>query len=163
MTGMTVVMVLGMVSSIALGLIAGIIFAGDLTISTIIAMVFGIIVGVLTGKSISDVVMLEGIGAGIMGGMMGAMTGDMLPPDGYYLMTVFMDVCFIASVLFISHIINQELKKANMPVSKYRFYPWIITSIASVMIIFTFAHLDTNKEEPSNQVNSVNQQHHQHH
>lgn len=159
MTGMTIAMILVMFSSLTVGLIVGIAFTNDLTVSTIIAMIFGIIVGTLAGKPISHIVMLEGIGAGGMGGMMGAMLGDMLPLNNFNLMLLFMDLLFIISVLLINYVINLELYKDKNLVFNVRYYPWVITSIISAIIIFAFAHLDTISETN----NQVDENHHQHH
>jgi hypothetical protein len=159
MTGMAVVMILVMFSSLTVGLITGIVFTNDLTLSTIIAMIFGIIVGSLAGKPISHIVMLEGIGAGGMGGMMGAMLGDMLPLNNFNLMLLFIDILFIISVLLINYVINIELYKDKNLVFNVRYYPWIITSIISTIIICTFAHFDT-LSETNNQV--VENHHHDH-
>lgn len=140
MTGMTVVMLLVMASSLVVGLIAGIAFKGDLTLSTIIAISFSIAVGILVGSFINLLTLVEGIAGGIMGGMMGAMLGVMLPPDNFKLMLVFTDVLFIISFLSIILIINSELKKNGESISFHpRSYPWIITLIFSTMILLTFA------------------------
>jgi hypothetical protein len=71
-----------------------------------------------------------------------------------------MVILFIISVLFIIHVINIEKNKDESLVFNGRTYPWIITSIISALIIFTFAHLDTNPAENNNQ---VDEKHHQHH
>ncbi|WP_191567210.1 hypothetical protein [Metabacillus idriensis] len=161
MTGMMAVMIIGMASSTALGLIAGIVFKGDLTLSTITAMSFALIIGFLAGKPISLLAMAEGIAAGIMGGMMGAMLGEMLPLNNFNLMLVFIDILFIISALFISHFINSELKKDQENSVSYPLsYPWIITSILSAIIIFTFAHLETKSVESNNQVDEIQEHHH---
>jgi hypothetical protein len=163
MTGMTVAMVLGMVSSLAMGLTAGIAFKNDLTLSTIIAMIFSLIVGVLAGKPISLLAMVEGIGAGVMGGMMGAMLGEMLPQNDFRRMLIFIDILFMISVWFIVHMIHMELKKdkkneVRSPLS----YPWMmITTVISAFLIFTLAQLETKPVENNHQVDEKLQ--HQHH
>ncbi|WP_409300577.1 hypothetical protein [Peribacillus sp. SCS-155] len=142
MTGMTVAMLLGMASSLTIGLIAGIQFKGNLSLSTILCIIFSLIVGLLVGKSINLLVLVEGIGAGVMGGMMGAMLGEMLPQDNFTLMLVFMDILFIMSTLCIIILINAELKNAGNNISLLpRIYPWIITSIISVVILLAFTQL----------------------
>ncbi|WP_245918028.1 hypothetical protein [Alteribacillus bidgolensis] len=152
---MTMVMSLAMVSSLTIGLIAGIAYRGDLTLSTILAMSFGLIVGFLAGKPISLLTMVEGCAAGIMGGMMGAMLGDMLL-NNLPLMLVFMDILFVISVLFIIFYINAELKINNKSFGFYpRSYLWmIITSAFSIIIIFTFADLEMKPVE-DNQVDDL--------
>ncbi len=146
MTGMAVVMVLGMASSLLAGIIAGIVFRGDLTISTIIAVVFSLITGVIAGRLISLLALVEGIAGGVMGGMMGAMLGEMLPANNYILMLVFTDILFIASFLSIILLINSELKKIKdnqEPIKIYpRTSPWILISVLSAVVIFTFAQLE---------------------
>lgn len=164
MTGMTVVMVLVMASSLVIGLIAGITFKGDLTLSTIVAISFSLVVGVLVGRFISLLALVEGIAGGIMGGMMGAMLGEMLPSDNFKLMLVFTDVLFITSFLFIIILINSELKKnkdKEEPISFYpRTFPWVLTSVISAVIILTVAQLET---KPGVSNSNVQEEPHQHH
>ncbi|MGG0288825.1 hypothetical protein ABEY41_27885 [Peribacillus butanolivorans] len=160
MTGMMVAMIMGMASSTAIGLISGVIFKGDLTLSTIVAMSFSIIVGILVGKPIGLLAMVEGIAAGIMGGMMGAMLGEMLPLNNFNLMLVFIDILFIISAMFIIHFINVELKKNQENLVSYpRSFPWIVISILSAIIIFTCAHLDTKSVDSYNQVDETHEHH----
>ncbi|TCP27785.1 hypothetical protein EV207_11712 [Scopulibacillus darangshiensis] len=161
MTRMTIAMVLGMISSLDIGLIAGVVFKSDLSLSTIIAMSFGFIVGFLVGKPTNLLVTVEGVAAGIMGGMMGAMLGVMLPHDNFRFILVFLDILFILSVLSIVFLINTELetKKDNSNLFPHS-YPWIITSVISTIIIFTFAHLETASVGDNNQKNRE-QHHHQ--
>jgi hypothetical protein len=160
MTGMTVVMVLVMSSSLVVGLITGIAVKGDLTLSTIIAISFSILVGILVGSFINLLTLVEGIAGGIMGGMMGAMLGVMLPLDNFKLMLVFTDVLFIISSLFIILIINSELKKNGESISFYpRSFPWIVTSLISAMIILTFAQLES---KPALSKSIVQKEHHHH-
>lgn len=161
MTGMTVVMVLGMASSLVMGLIAGIAFKGDLTLSTILVISFSLVVGALVGRFINLLALAEGIAGGVMGGMMGAMLGEMMPSDNFKLMLVFTDVLFITCFLFIIHMINSELKRVEDSVSRYsRTFPWIVTSVISVVIILTFSQLEA-KPLLSN-VNVQENQHHHH-
>jgi large-conductance mechanosensitive channel len=163
MTGMTIAMLLVMASSLVIGLIAGIAFKSDLTISTIIAVSFSIIVGALVGRIISLLALVEGIAGGVMGGMMGAMLGEMLPSDNFKLMLVFTDVLFIASFLFIIILINTELKKHNdkhEPITLYpRTFPWVLTTVISAVIILTFAQLET---KPVLSKSNVQEMHHNH-
>ncbi|WP_018393281.1 hypothetical protein [Bacillus sp. 37MA] len=161
MTGMMIVMVLCMGSSLTIGLIVGIFYTSDLAHSTMIAMTFSLIVGYLAGKPINLLAIGEGMAGGIMGGMMGAMLGDMLPLGNYAAMLIYMDILFIVSILFIVAMMNVELKKDQENLTfKPRTYPWIITTIISVIILFTFTYMDTKSVEPSNQVNEGQHQHH---
>ena len=166
MTGMTVVMVLVMVSSLLVGLINGIALKGDLTLSTIIAISYSLVVGCLVGSFINLLTLVEGIAGGIMGGMMGAMLGEMLPSDNFKIMLVFTDVLFIVSFLFIILLINSELKKNKESISFYpRTVPWIVTSIISAMIILTFAQLENKPVLMNMNMNmnmNVQEEHHHH-
>lgn len=53
MAGMMISMTIGMMSSIGLGVILGVILKHDLTLSTFIAILFGMVAGYASGKPIS--------------------------------------------------------------------------------------------------------------
>ncbi|PLR79924.1 hypothetical protein CVD25_22600 [Bacillus canaveralius] len=161
MTGMTVAMVLGMASSLTMGLIAGIEFQGNLSLSTIIAIHYSLMVGILVGRPINLLTLVEGMAAGVMGGMMGAMLGEMLPSGDFTLMLVLTDILFMVSVVSIIFLINAELKKTGEPVSFYpRTFPWIVTSVISAVIILTLATLET---KPMLSDSNVQEEQHHHH
>lgn len=161
MTGMMIVMILCMGSSLTIGLIIGIFYTNDLAHSTMIAMTFSLVIGYLAGKPISLLAIGEGMAGGVMGGMMGAMLGDMLPLGNYTVMLIYMDVLFILSVLFMVTMMNVELKKdkENLTFTP-RTYPWIITTVISAILIFAFSHMEADTIE-SHQDQSDEHEHHQ--
>ena len=113
MIGMTVVMVFVTLSSVTIGIILGIYFANDLTVSTIVSIVYGIVLGYFAGKSVSKLAIMEGLGAGVMGGMMGAMLGYMIPSN-FNMMVIFMTALFIIIIIsFFAHLITLETNKKN--------------------------------------------------
>jgi uncharacterized membrane protein YfcA len=171
MAGMTVVMVFSMTSSVLLGLIAGIQYQGNLTVSTIVAICLGMLIGILIGIRINILALVEGVASSMMGGMMGAMLGEMLPPNSYQLMLVFTDVLFIITTLFLIFLIHTEAKKSGKDIPGFtpRISKWIITSVVSTLIILVSAQLEektvlskTNNVEESNPIPDQNHDHHSH-
>ncbi|MGG3448304.1 hypothetical protein [Domibacillus aminovorans] len=161
MTGMMIVMVLCMGSSLTIGIIVGIFYTSDLTHSTMIAMTFSLIVGYLAGKPINLLAIGEGMAGGIMGGMMGAMLGDMLPLGNYTAMLIYMDILFIVSILFIVTMMNTELKKDKENLTfKPRTYPWIITTIISAILIFAFSNMEADTIESHQDQKDQHEHHH---
>ncbi|TFE27472.1 cupredoxin domain-containing protein [Cohnella luojiensis] len=111
MAAMMIAMTVGMMSSLALGVISGVLFKHDLTLSSMIAILFGIIAGYLTGKPVSLMAALDGMLAGIMGGMMGAMLGVMLIVSEP--MLLFVDVIFIFIMSVLNQLFDQETGKST--------------------------------------------------
>ncbi|MCZ2259784.1 hypothetical protein [Sporosarcina sp. G11-34] len=143
MIGMTVVMVFVTLSSVTIGIIVGIYFANDLTLSTIVSIIYGIVLGYFAGKSVNQLAIMEGLGAGVMGGMMGAMLGYMIPGN-FNLMVIFMTVLFIIIISFFAHLITLESNKKNGKIIMVpRPYKWIISAILSTIIIITAVGLET--------------------
>ncbi|WP_067727612.1 hypothetical protein [Oceanobacillus damuensis] len=163
MTGMAIAMILGMVSSTAIGLILGIMFKGDLTASTITAMNFALIVGILVGKPISLLAMGEGVAGGVMGGMMGAMIGDMIPSNSYSFMLVYIVIFSIVSYLFIIHLVDT---KAGISKENKLHHPWTAKAIISVTVMFTLVtlvtlgYLDTEIIGDENKLEAEERHHH---
>lgn len=151
MTGMTVVMVFVTLSSVTIGIILGIYFANDLTLSTIVSIVYGIVLGYFAGNSVSQLAVMEGLGAGVMGGMMGAMLGYMIPGN-FNMMVIFMTVLFIIIISYFAHLITLEANKRNEKITIMpRPYKWIISAILSTIIIFTAVGLEEYKLNNNNQ------------
>ncbi|MBL0385587.1 cupredoxin domain-containing protein [Tumebacillus sp. ITR2] len=106
MTGMMIAMTIGMMSSLSLGLLLGVLFKHDLTQATIGAVTFGALAGYLAGKPISLMAALDGMMAGIMGGMMGAMLGVMLLVP--QTMIWFVDFLYVVITLLLIKLIEEE-------------------------------------------------------
>ncbi|WP_129728321.1 hypothetical protein [Ectobacillus funiculus] len=132
-TGMIIVMSLGMVSSLVIGLISGIVYNNNLTTSTMIAIISSLIVGYFLGNKLGLLVTIEGMAASLMGSMMGAMLGVMLPSGKYQIMLVFMDFLYIivASLIFllISNIVRKSSDKAPTIINSY--------TLISIMVILS--------------------------
>ncbi|WP_342045107.1 hypothetical protein [Bacillus sp. OTU530] len=136
-TGMIIVMSLGMVSSLVIGLISGIVYNNNLTTSTMIAVISSLIVGYFLGNKLGLLVTIEGMAASLMGSMMGAMLGVMLPSGKYQIMLVFMDFLYIivASLIFllISNIVRKSSDKAPTIINSYTLISMMV--ILSVIVL----------------------------
>lgn len=142
MTGMIIVMSLGMMSSLVIGLISGIVYKNDLTSSTILAMVLSLIVGYFLGKRLGLVIIIEGMASSLMGSMMGAMLGVMLPSENYKIMLAFMDVLYIIVVTLIFLLIRNILRKSNdkvAPISDHTTTSiFLMVILIAIVLITTF-------------------------
>jgi uncharacterized cupredoxin-like copper-binding protein len=102
MSGMIIAMASGMMMGLAVGVIAGILFKGDLFISTVIGAGAGIIIGGLSGIHVGIMGFLDGVLSGLMGGMMGAMLGEMINPSYHEMTTrILFLICLVISFLLI--------------------------------------------------------------
>lgn len=141
MTGIKIMMSLGMVSSLVIGLISGIVYKGNLTFSTILAVILSLVVGYLLGKRLGLFVTIEGMAASLMGSMMGAMLGEMLPSGKYKIMLAFMDVLYIIVVslifLLISNIFRKSSDKAPTFINSYTSI-FIMVILTVIVMIATF-------------------------
>ncbi|MED2972468.1 hypothetical protein P4361_09550 [Fictibacillus sp. B-59209] len=139
MTGMIIVMSLGMVSSLAIGLISGIVYKNDLTSSTILAMILSLIVGYFLGERLGLFVTIEGMAASLMGSMMGAMLGEMLPSGNFKIMLAFMDVLYIIVVSLIFFLISNILRKSSdeTPTFNHTYNSIFIMVILTVIVLIT--------------------------
>jgi hypothetical protein len=139
MTGMIIVMSLGMVSSLVIGLISGIVYKNDLTSSTILAMILSLIVGYFLGKRLGLFITIEGMAASLMGSMMGAMLGEMLPSGNFKIMLAFMDVLYIIVVSLIFLLISNILRKSSdkAPTFIHTYTSIFIMVILTVIVLIT--------------------------
>ncbi|OKL35392.1 hypothetical protein [Domibacillus mangrovi] len=93
--------------------------------------------------------------------MMGAMIEDILPPDNYTAMLIYMNVLFIVSGLFIVTMMNVELKKYKENVTfKPRTYPRIITTVISTILIFAFSYMEADTIESHQDQSDAHEHHH---
>jgi hypothetical protein len=166
MTGMIIVMSLGMVSSLVIGLISGIIYKDNLTLSTILAVTLSLIVGYFLGKRLGLFVTIEGMAASLMGSMMGAMLGEMLPSGNYTIMLAFMDALYIIVVslifLLIRNILRKNSDKAPTFLHSYTSIFMMVISIV-IVLIATFYDGSHVKKEINDRPVESNLYEHDHH
>ena len=111
-TGMIVAMTVGMLFGLLIGTWSGgLVWPGNLFLSTAISMIIGMIVGFFYGLPFGGLTALEGTMSGIMGGMMGAMTGGMLPPAYASLMLKILFVLFTGSTLMLVYLLSSNHKE----------------------------------------------------
>jgi hypothetical protein len=105
MDGMMIAMVIGVMSSVSLGLNIEAYFVNDLTLSTIISVIIGMVAGYITGKFVTLMAAIDGFMAGIMGGMMSPMLGAML--NDLIVMVWFLDIVFIVAMIMIFLLVKE--------------------------------------------------------
>lgn len=156
MAGMMIAMTTGMMSSITLGAILGVLFNHDLTFSTIIAVISGMVAGYLTGRPITLMAALDGLMAGVMGGMMGAMLGVMLLPNSSNLMILFVDFIFAIIMFLLIQLIDEEsggVKKETQPARKPLIAnPIFLVAVLALIGVMSWGKLgqvaNNNTEQP---------------
>ncbi|SES18966.1 hypothetical protein [Psychrobacillus sp. OK032] len=166
MTAMIIVMSLGMMSSLVIGLISGIIYKNDLTSSTILAIVLSLFVGYFLGKGLGLVVIIEGMAASLMGSMMGAMLGEMLPSENFQIMLAFMDALYIIVVYLILLQIRDILRKSSdkAPTINHTYTSIFIMVILIAIVLFTTFYEVNHTEKQINDRPVENQlNEHNHH
>ncbi|MBS4208448.1 hypothetical protein [Bacillus sp. FJAT-50079] len=107
MHGMVFAMAIAMVNGLFAGTLVGILFQGNLFLSTIIGISIGSSAGILIGSFHSIIVILEGALSGVMAGMMGAMLGEMVAATYWDVMMFIM----FALALFVYLLIIIEVFK----------------------------------------------------
>jgi uncharacterized membrane protein (DUF441 family)/plastocyanin len=121
MAGMMIAMTNSMMASISLGAILGTFIQNkDLTFPTIASVSIGMIVGYITGRPISLMASIDGLTAGIMGGMMGSMLGVMLQPKSIDVMIYFIDIVFVAIMVLLICLIDEESRASKSEASTNR-------------------------------------------
>jgi hypothetical protein len=105
MTGMMVSMGSAMMVSLLIGTILGVLFK-QTTAPTIYSVLIGMAVGYFSGKPVHLIALLDGLLAGVMGGSMGGMLGAMVAPENPVLIVGFLNVVFIAVMLFLFRLIR---------------------------------------------------------
>lgn len=164
MTGMIIVMSSGMMTSLVIGLISGIIYKNDLTTSTIVAIVISLLFGYFLGKRLGLVVIMEGMASSLMGSMMGAMLGEMLPPEKFQIMLAFMDGLYIIVVYLIFLLIsNISRKSSDQALSINHAYTsiFIMVILIAIVLMTTFYEINypekqINDRPVENQINEHN-------
>lgn len=135
-------MLFAMSSAMGIGLFGGtlfgILFQGQLLLSTVIGISIGLITGASIGFYYSFLALLEGILSGVMAGMMGAMLGEMVKPADWdkAIMTMFtiaLSICFLIIYEIFNYWINQP--------KWFRFYqnPFITALMFSLICLFLYS------------------------
>ncbi len=142
MAGMMISMTNSMMASIAIGSILGTFIQDkDLTIPTIISVTLGMTVGYITGKPVSLMASVDGLTAGIMGGMMGSMLGVMLQPKSINVMIYFIDIVFVAVIILLIRLIDEESKTSKNESSNRKplvTNPLVLFALLAFLGVFVF-------------------------
>lgn len=105
MDGMIMAMAIGAMSSLTLGLNLEVYWAGNLTLSTIVAVVIGMVAGFFTGIAVSLMASIDGALAGVMGGMMSPMLAAMLSSP--MTMVWFLDIVYIVVLIMLVALVRE--------------------------------------------------------
>ncbi|WP_246943723.1 plastocyanin/azurin family copper-binding protein [Bacillus pinisoli] len=149
MVGMMVAMSSGMMIGLTIGLIGGILYKGDLFLSTLLGASAGIVIGGLTGVVVGVMGLLDGILSGLMGGMMGAMLGEMIDPNYHEVATRSLFVLCIMVLCLLSTILIPKIETNSWLVELPK-KPIFILLIVSGMI-FTSILSGPVWKEPTSQ------------
>ncbi|MGE7274842.1 cupredoxin domain-containing protein [Brevibacillus panacihumi] len=103
MSGMSMGMMIGLIG----GLLLGVIYKGNLFLSTMWGMLLGGATGFIIGIPLSILSIVEGTLSGIMGGMMGAMLGEMVPNEKVEPLLFIFIMLFTACILLLSKFIEE--------------------------------------------------------
>lgn len=113
MAGMMAAMSVGMTFGLLAGTALGVIFKGDMFLSTVTGMMVGAVAGGITGVPFNVYALIDGCLSGVMGGMMGAMLGEMIAPEQSETMVKIMFILFVCSQLTMVYILNTDSRKAS--------------------------------------------------
>ncbi|MFS0645619.1 hypothetical protein [Siminovitchia sp. 179-K 8D1 HS] len=138
MHGMMFAMSMAMGAGLFFGTLLGILFQGDLLLSTVIGMGTGVLAGAVFGSFYSFLALLDGVLSGVMAGMMGAMLGEMIKPEDWdktvmIMFTIALSICFL--------LINEILKCGNKQLIFFRIYqnPFIIGTLFVLLCFFLYS------------------------
>lgn len=151
-------MLLGMTSSITIGLVIAVSIPHLLALSTILSIVLSGIVAFLIGRDLGINGMIEAQSSSVMGAMMGAMLGVMLPSNEVVTMVIAADVIYLISLLGILILLTKEgePQKQNSLISKKTLYSAVF--ILNIVFISTLGILQSiDKQEV--EVNSITHEH----
>lgn len=162
MTGKTVSMALGMVSSLAIGLILALALKGDLGTSTALAIPASLLVAWFISQPFGHLAVIEAAAASLMGSTMGAMLGEMLPANHAALSMISMDVIYLFSIFSILMIVKTEAAAqidAAASSSTGRSYAFFLQMLIPFLLIGAATFLD-NSHIIHTQPASVQSHHH---
>lgn len=138
MHGMMFAMSMAMGVGLFFGTLLGILFQGDLLLSTVIGIGTGVLAGAVFGSFYSFLALLDGVMSGVMAGMMGAMLGEMIKPEDWdntvmIMFTIALSICFL--------IINEILTYGKKQLIFFRMYqnPFIIGAIFVLLCFLLYS------------------------
>ena len=113
MHGMLFSMSMAMGIGLFVGTLVGILFQGNLLMSSLLGIGAGFIVGTIIGTFYSFLAVMEGMLSGIMAGMMGAMLGEMVKPIDWdktimIMFTMVLFICFLVIFEIFNHVKYQS-------------------------------------------------------
>ncbi len=150
MTGMMVAMALGMLVGLTGGLLARILYSGNLFFSTVLGMGIGLLAGFLVGLPVSIMAIMDGVLSGIMGGMMGAMLGEMILPQYQNSMIRVMLVIFVGMIVIILYMLQQETGFNRLFFINKIFHNPLLISIVFLLFFYTYNHLYNELDQDHN-------------
>lgn len=160
MTGKSISMAVGMISSLAIGLIIAIPLQGQLAVSTILSVLISLLVAWFISQPFGSLPVIEAMAASLMGSMMGAMLGEMLPSNHTTLVIISMDVIYLFSVSSILTLIRKEAAKADPPVlNRSQPYFFVLKIVIPFLLIAIATFLDQNHTDTKQDINTHTHHH----
>jgi hypothetical protein len=160
MTGKSITMAMGMVSSLIIGLGSGSLLQGQLAVSTVLAILISIPIAFFIGQPFGVLAVIEALSASLMGSMMGAMLGEMLPASQMPLLMISMDVIYLLIVTSLILLIHRETTRNNLQAArKQRSYSFLISMAISILLIGMATLLDIKRTEGNQDMNNHDQHH----
>lgn len=160
MTGKSITMAMGMVSSLIIGLVLAIPLQGQLAVSTVLAILISILIAFFIGQPFGALAVIEALSASLMGSMMGAMLGEMVPVSHIPLLMISMDVIYLLSVTSLILLIHRETAKNNLQTTgKQRSYSFLLTMAIPIVLIGMATLLDIKHTESNQDMNNHDQHH----
>ena len=101
-------MMVGMTSSVAIGLMKTVLFSKMLAVSTILSFILNAVVPIFIGKGFGLRGILEAQATCLMGSMMGTMLGVMLSANEMTMMVVAMDLIYLGSLYSMMLLLNKD-------------------------------------------------------
>ena len=161
MTGKSISMAVGMISSLAIGLIIAIPLQGQLAVSTILSVLISLLVAWFISQPFGSLPVIEALAASLMGSMMGAMLGEMLPSNHTTLVMISMDVIYLSSVSSILTFIGKEAAAQADPPTLNRSQPYffVLKIVIPFLLIAIATFLDQNHTDTKQDINTHTHQH----
>lgn len=149
-------MVLGMTSSVTIGLVIAMWIPQMLAISTILSIILGIITSYLIGNGFGISGIIEAQASSYMGAMMGAMLGVMLSAQEMIAMVIAMDILYLISFYSMILLLTKELVVHRQEVIKSKSVYFYLTFLLSLVVIGSMGvlQIDFSTGEPDTVVHS---------
>lgn len=154
-------MVLGMTSSVAIGLMTAIYFSKMLAVSTILSIILSAVLAFAIGHGFGLRGILEAQAASLMGSMMGAMLGVMLSANEITMMVVAVDLIYLGSMYSMILLLNKDSSITKQSVLKSKSPFFYLTMVVSVVVIVAVALLQIDSTKVI-EVETIKQHHHMH-